>query len=146
MKDKLILFGWITGLLLLTSVILFLSQPALTFNLMRSVNNVFSNNNDQRKLTAHIPTKTGKAEIFGYWYKMNNSENKMFVFTTFQDGILVPLGAIVSTNGYVNEVLPLSAHAEQIFDAMPKSILQMYISRIQDAAQINFSSSGGSRR
>lgn len=146
MKDKLILFGWITGLLLLTSVILFFSQSALTFNLMRSVNNVFLNNSDPRRLSAYIPTKTGKTEIFGYWYTMYNSEKKMFVFTTFQDGILVPLGAVVSTGGDVDEVLPLSAHAVQIFDAMPKSVLQMYISRIQDAALINFSTSGGRRR
>jgi len=146
MKDKLILFGWIIGLLLITSVILFLSQSALTSNLMRSVNNIFFNNNDPRRLSAYLPTKTGKTEIFGYWYKMYNTEDKMFVFTTFQDGILVPLGAIVSTNGNVDEVFPLSAHAEQIFEAMPKSVLQMYIYRIQDAAYINFSASGGTRR
>jgi len=146
MKDKLILFGWIAGLLLLTSVILFFSQPTLAFNLMRSVNNVFINNNDSRKLSAYLPVKTGKAEIFGYWYTMYNSANKMFVFSTFQDGILVPLGAVVSPNGDVDEVLPLSAHAEQIFEAMPKSVLQMYIYRIQDAAYINFSASGGARR
>jgi hypothetical protein len=146
MKDKLILFGWITGLLLLISVVLFFSQPALAFNLLRSVNNVFENKNDSRRLSVYLPVKTGKAEIFGFWYTMYNSSNKMFVFTAFQDGILVPLGAVVSSNGNVDEVLPLSAHAEQIFDAMPKSVLQMYIYRIQDAAHINFSASGGTRR
>jgi hypothetical protein len=145
MKDKLILFGWIAGLLLLASVILFFSQPALAFNLMRSVNNVFIHNNDSRRLSAYLPAKTGKAEVFGYWYTMYNSANKMFVFTTFQDGILVPLGAVVTPHGDVDEVLPLSAHAEQIFDAMPKSVLQMYIYRIQDAAHINFSAPQGAR-
>jgi len=138
MKDKLILFGWIAGLLLLASVIWILVQPALTFNLMRTVNNVLINNNDSRRISTYLQTKPGKAEIFGYWYTIFNSTNKFFVFTTFQDGILVPLGAVVSPDGDVSEILPLSAHAAQIFDAMPKSVLQMYVDRIEDAAYINF--------
>jgi hypothetical protein len=138
MKDKLILFGWIAGLLLFVCVLWILVQPALTFNLMRTVNNVLINNNDPRRVSVYLQTKPGKAEIFGYWYTMFNSANKFFVFTTFQDGILVPLGAVVSPNGDVSEILPLSAHAVQIFDAMPKSVLQMYVDRIEDAAYINF--------
>jgi len=138
MKDKLILFGWIAGLLLIVCVIWILVQPALTFNLMRTVNNVLVNNNDPRRISTYLQTKSGKAEIFGYWYTIYNSANKFFVFTTFQDGILVPLGAVVSPDGEVSEILPLSAHAAQIFDAMPKSVLQMYVNRIEDAAYINF--------
>ncbi len=138
MKDKLILLGWIVGLLLLVCVLWILVQPALTFNLMRTVNNVFINNNDSRRVSVHLQTKPGKAEIFGYWYTMYNSTNKFFVFTTFQDGILVPLGAVVSPDGEVGEILPLSAHAAQIFDAMPKSVLQIYVDRIEDSAYINF--------
>jgi len=138
MKDKLILLGWIAGLLLLVCVIWVLVQPALAFNLMRTVNSVLVNNNDSRRISVYLHTKPGKAEIFGYWYTMFNSTNKFFVFTTFQDGILVPLGAVVSSDGDVSEILPLSAHAAQIFDAMPKSVLQMYVDRIEDAAYINF--------
>jgi len=138
MKDKMILFGWIVGLLLLVCVIWILVQPSLTFNLMRTVNNVLISNNDSRRISAYLQTKSGRAEIFGYWYTMYNSTNKFFVFTTFQDGILVPLGAVVSPDGGVSEILPLSAHAAQIFDAMPKSVLQIYVNRIEDAAYINF--------
>jgi hypothetical protein len=138
MKDKLILLGWIAGLLLFVSLLWILVQPSLAFNLMRTVNNVLVSNNDSRRVSVYLQTKPGKAEIFGYWYTMYNSTNKFFVFTTFQDGILVPLGAVVSPDGEVSEILPLSAHAVQIFDAMPKSVLQMYVDRIEDAAYINF--------
>jgi len=143
MKDKLILLGWIAGLLLLISVIWFFVQPALTFNLMRTVNNVLINNNDPRRVSSYLQTKSGKAEIFGYWYTIYNSTNKLFVFTTFRDGILVPLGAVVSSNGAVSEIMPLSAHAAQIFDAMPKSVLQMYVDRIEDAAYVSFDGQKG---
>jgi len=138
MKDKLILLGWIAGLLLFVSLIWILVQPSLAFNLMRTVNSVFVSDNDSRRVSVYLQTKPGKAEIFGYWYTMYNSANKFFVFTPFQDGILVPLGAVVSPDGEVSEILPLSAHAAQIFDAMPKSVLQMYVDRIEDAAYINF--------
>jgi hypothetical protein len=143
MKDKIILLGWIAGLLLLISVIWISAQSALAFNLLRSVNNVLINNNDPRRVSEHLQAKTGRAEVFGYWYKIYNSTNKMFVFTAFHDGILVPLGAIVSSNGAVSEILPLSAHAVQIFEKMPKSVLQMYAKKIESAAYINFPESQG---
>lgn len=146
MKGKLILLGWIAGLLLLISVIWIFVQPSLAFNLMRTVNSVLINNNDPRRISTYLQAKPGKAEIFGYWYTIYNSTNKLFVFTTFRDGILVPLGAVVSSNGAVSEILPLSAHAAQIFDAMPKSVLQMYVDRIEAAAYINFDAQKGDAR
>jgi len=146
MKDKLILLGWIVGLLLLISVLWILVQPALTSNLLRTVNNVFASNNDPRRVSAVLHAKTGKADIFGYWYSMNNSANKIFVFTTFNDGILVPLGAEVAPDGSVKEVIPLSVHAEQVFNSIPKSVLRIYIEKIEDAAYMNFSAQQGAVR
>jgi hypothetical protein len=146
MKDKAILLGWITGLLLLISVIWIVTQRAQAFNLLRAVNSVFMNNNDSRRISEIIQVKAGKAEALGYWYQMYNSTDKMFVFTAFQDGILIPLGAVVTPNGIVSEILPLSAHAAQIFDTMPKSILKIYTNRIENAAHINFVSQKGASR
>jgi len=138
MKDKAILFGWIAGLLLLISILWILTQPVQAFHLLRAVNNVFMYNDDARRVSQFIHTKAGKTEALGYWYTMYNSNDKMFIFTAFQDGILIPLGAIVSPNNTVSEILPISAHAEQIFDKLPKSILQIYSDRIENAARVNF--------
>jgi hypothetical protein len=143
MKDKLILLGWIAGLLLLISVLWILVQPALTSNLMRTVNTVFASNNDSRRVSAVLHPKTGRTDIFGYWYTLNNSANKLFVFTIFNDGILIPLGAEVAPDASVKEILPLSAHAEQVFDSIPKSVLRIYIEKIEDAAYVNFSAQQG---
>jgi len=143
MKDKAVFFGWIAGLLLLISVLWILLQSAQAFHLLRAVNNVFMYNDDVRRVSQFIHTKTGKTEALGYWYSMYNSDDKMFIFTAFQDGILIPLGAIVSPNGTVSEILPLSAHAEQIFEKLPKSILQIYSGRIENAARVIFSTSQG---
>jgi len=133
LKEKAILLGWITGFLLLISLLWIATQGVQTNILMRSVNNTFINNNDTRRVSGHIHQKTGSAGLFGYWYLMSNSKDKMFVFTVFQDGILIPLGAVVTEDNSVTEIIPLSAHAIQVFDALPKSILQLYISRIESA-------------
>jgi hypothetical protein len=131
LKDKAILLGWIFGLLMIISVIWIISQPAHAFNLLRTVNNVFINNNDSRRISKYMPIKQGKASQLGYLYSMYNSSGYFFVFTVFQDGILVPLGAVISDNGSVEEIIPLSAHAVQIFDKIPESILQIHIRRIE---------------
>jgi len=146
MKDKIILLGWIVGLMLLISVLWVLTQPVQAFYLLRTVNNILIYNNDSRRISKFLQTKAGKTEALGYWYLMYNSTDKMFVFTAFQDGILIPLGAIVSPNCTVDEILPLSAHAVQIFDKIPKSVLQMYVNRIEAAALINFIAPHGAGR
>ncbi|MDR0464035.1 MAG: hypothetical protein LBG94_02845 [Treponema sp.] len=135
-RDKAILTGWIAGLLILISLLWTLTQGLQTRYLLRTVNSVFVNSNDTRRITAPLQIKTGKADLLGYWYQMYNSPDIMFVFTIFKDGILIPAGAIVSANnGRVDEIIPLSAHAAQVFDDLPGSILQMYISRIEEVSR-----------
>ena len=133
MKDKAILLAWIAGLLLLISILWILTQPLQTTHLLRTINNVLVHNNDSRRLVSLLQQKTQRPGLFGYWYSMYNSTDQMFVFMVFQNGILVPLGAVVTANGIVDEVIPLSSHARHAFGEMPDSILQRYINRIETA-------------
>jgi len=134
LKDKAVLLGWIAGLLMLISLIWILSQNIQAHYLLRSINDVFISNDDERRVIGLLQKKHGKTVPMGYWYSMYNNKENMFVFTVFKDGILIPLGAIVSDNGNVQEIIPLSAHAVQVFNSLPKSILQIYIKRIEAAA------------
>ncbi|MDR0501848.1 MAG: hypothetical protein LBH16_00855 [Treponema sp.] len=133
LKDKAIFLGWIMGLLIIISLVWILTQPAQANYLLRSVNNILLTAGDSRRLVSYTPKPGGKAQLMGYWYLMNNAE-RMFVFACFQDGILVPVGAVVSDNGKVSEIIPLSSHAVQVFDFIPQSILQMYVTRIESAS------------
>jgi len=137
MKDKAVLFGWIIGLLILISMLWIFTQGLQTHYLLRTVNNVMIYKNDSRRLSGYVQQRQGRAGPLGYWFTITNSTDYMFVFSVFQDGVLVPLGAVVSADGMVKEVVPLSAHAIQIFDDMPKSILQIYINRIEQTALLN---------
>jgi len=130
-KDKMVLFGWITGILILISIIWISTQTIQTKYLIQSVNKMFVNINDSRRVTEYIPKKFSKIGLMGYWFSMSNTSSQMFVFTVFMDGILVPLGAFVSVNGNVEDIMPLSSHAVQVFESIPQSILQIYIERIE---------------
>ena len=130
-KDKAILSGWIIGILILVSLIWIFSQSIQSLYLMRTVNNVLININDSRRVSDFIPQRNEKAGLFGYMFSIYNSEKKMYVFTVFQDGILVPIGAVISTDGIVEEIIPLSSHAQQIYSSLPKNMLQMYINKIE---------------
>ncbi len=132
-KDKSIFLGWVLLLLFLMSFIWIILQPLQKHNLLRSVNRVFIENEDTRRITAGVEQKRGKSDLLGYWYSMFNSSDKMFVFAVMQDGILIPLGAEVSSDGIVSDIIPLSAHAKQVIDKLPRNILQIYITRIETA-------------
>jgi len=137
MKNKAIIFGWVMGFLLFLSLIWILSQPLQKRYLLMAINNVLIAKGDARRVVAYKDVNDGKAGLFGYWFMLNNSPNSMFVFASFQDGILVPLGAVVSDNGSVEDIIPLSDHAAQIADKLPASVLQLYITRIEAAALAN---------
>jgi len=136
-KNKAIIFGWVAGLLFFLSLIWILSQPLQKYYLLRTINNVLISSGDSRRITDYKGANNEKNGLFGYWFLMYGSEGKMFVFAAFQDGILVPLGAIVSDNGSVDDIIPLSVHAMQIADKLPMSVLQVYIARIEAAALAN---------
>jgi hypothetical protein len=135
LKEKAVFFGWIAGLLLFISMLWIFTQPLQAFHILRSVNNVFINANDSRRVTEYLPHKSNKAGLLGYWFSMHDGQNNFFVFTFFKDGTLVPLGAVVSPQNTVEEIIPLSAHAQQVFDTLPQSILTMYAKRIEGSAR-----------
>jgi len=141
-KDKAILAAWITGIILLISMLWIFTHGVQASYLMRSVNKVFDNNNDTRRAVSYIQQKSDNAGLIGYWYSMVNTTDKLFVFTVFNDGILVPLGAVVSAEGKVNEIMPLSAHAVHIFDSLPEIIIQMYSNRIEASVSGSFTAGG----
>jgi hypothetical protein len=132
-KDKAVFFGWIFLFLFLITLLWSLSQPLLKHNLLRAVNNILIASNDSRRITDFSGKEAGGTNPLGFWYSMHTSSEKMFVFAVFQDGVLVPLGAIVSDNGKVVEVIPLSAHAVNVMDKLHEGLLQIYITRIEAA-------------
>ena len=137
LQNKAISLGWAIGLLFFLSLLWILTQPVQKHYLLRTINNVLIANGDSRRVTDYKGVKDGKTGLFGYWFLMYDSPGSMFVFAAFQDGILIPLGAVVSADGAVEDIIPLSDHAAQITDKLPASVLQVYVTRIEAAALSN---------
>jgi hypothetical protein len=149
-RDRLILAGWIAGLLAATVLLWALTRPLQARCILQAVNRGFVVSGDSRRLNAVIARPAGKSSLLGYWYSMYNSTERMFVFGAIQDGILVPCGAVVSDSGEVTEIIPLSAHAGQVLENMPQSVLGIYAHRIEAAlrgrSSRGFMSPGRGRR
>ena len=134
-KDRAVFAGWIAGLLIAVAMLWILTQPLQARYLLRTVNRVFIAEGDSRRLSAQTARPGGKSSLPGYWYSMLNSTDRMFVFGAIQDGILVPCGAVVSANGEVTEIIPLSAHARQVLGNMPQGIMRMHARRIEQGGR-----------
>ena len=136
-KDRAVSFGWIAGLLIIVSLLWIFTQPLQTHYLLRTVNRTFITAGHPHRVTVPL-TQNGKSSfLLGYWFSMLNTADRMFIFVLMRDGILVPLGARVSANGIVEEIIPLSAHAVESMESIPHSVTRMYVRRIEAAVKRN---------
>jgi hypothetical protein len=131
-REWAVFFGWIAGLVLIGGTVWFLTQPVRDRMLMNSVNRILARENGAL-LSAPLaaPLSSGRADPLGSWYGLENSNDVFFVFTLMRDGPLALWGARVSPGGKVEEILPLSGHARQIFADLPRGMLLTYIHRIE---------------
>lgn len=134
LKDKALFFGWIGGLVLIGAVAWTLSRPVLFLYLGRSVNQTMVSSGESLRLSAEQPLPPVKQSPLGVWYSIENSNDLFFVFPVFQDGILCLCGARLSPENTVSEIIPVSAHASQVFNRLPPGILKIYVRRIENSA------------
>jgi hypothetical protein len=134
-REGAIFLGWICGLIFLGGLIWFLTRPALSRFLMPPVNQVLAQCEEPLRLEAPLSLfrLPGASTPLGRWYSLEKSGDLLFIFALMRDGPLALCGARVSPEGKVEEILPLSAHAEQVLSTLPQGILLTYIHRIETA-------------
>jgi len=134
-KDRLILLGWIAGLLLAASLAWSLSFPYRADSLMKSVNNALEAGGDTRIIVSHLPRRFARPSPLGIWYRLYESDSLFFVFVIMHEGILVPCGVEVNGEGKAVDIVPLGNHARQVIDRIPQGVIQVYIRRVESAAK-----------
>lgn len=134
LKGRAAFLGWIAGLLLAGMLLWSLTQSLQARGLLRAVNKVLVSLEDSRRLSGPLGRRPISANPMGVWYSMLGSGAHMFVFAIMWDGILIPCGALVSPQGTVEELLPLTEHARRLLDQLPQSVVQMYVRRIEAAS------------
>jgi hypothetical protein len=133
-KDRLILFGWIAGLLLAAALIWSLSFNYRAAALARSVNRALDAADDARVIDSILPRSFAKSSPMGFWFRLDESDSLFFVFVIMNEGVLVPCGVEIDRTGKAVDVVPLGSHARQVIERIPQGIIQIYLRRIESAA------------
>ena len=134
LKDRLLFIGWIGGLVLMGSLLWILSKPILSSYLQRSVNQSMEASGLSVRISAAQSLPPVKQIPLGMWYSVYPTGDLFFVFPVFQDGVLDICGAILSPENKVTQIVPVSAHACQVYGRIAPGIISMYTRRIENAA------------
>ena len=134
LKNRVIFLGWIAGLVLAASLLWSFSFSFRLTCLMRVTNKILISMNDERRLSIPLHYAAKGPVSLGCWYSLAESDSSFFVFTVMREGILVPCGAEISAEGKVTEIIPLGSHARQVMDRIPRTLMQIYVHRIESAA------------
>jgi len=143
LKDRLILVGWIAGLLVAASLAWSLSFPYRSALLMRSVNKAIEAAGDPRIVSSPLPKGFSRHTLMGLWYRLYESDSSFFVFVIMNEGILVPCGVEITKEGKAVGIVPLGNHARQIIGRIPRGVIQVYLRRIESASSGGASYGGG---
>jgi len=131
LKDRLILMGWIAGLLLAASLAWSLSFSYRSAFLMRSVNKALEAAGDARVISSPLPRGGTRHALMGFWYRLSESDSSFFVFVIMNEGILVPCGVEIAEDGKAAGIVPLGSHARQVIGRIPQGVIQVYLRRIE---------------
>ena len=134
-KDRLILLGWIAGLLIAASLAWTLSFSYRSAFLMRSVNRALEAAGDTRVISSPLPRGGTRPALMGFWYRLKESGSSFFVFVIMNEGILVPCGVEISKDGKAVDIVPLGSHARQLIGRIPQGVIQVYIRRVEAAGK-----------
>jgi hypothetical protein len=139
-KDRAVLVAWIAGLVLIASLLWFLSFPFRSTCLMNATNKILASmNNDgsgapPKLLSAPLLRPFRGSAPLGCWYRVSDSNSLFYVFVLMNGGILVPCGAEINEEGKIGGIIPLGNHARQVIGRIPPNLIQAYASRIESSA------------
>jgi len=138
-KDRLILLGWIAGLLLAASLAWSLSYNYRAASMTGSLNKALAAAGDKRIISSPLPGRSAKPAPaahapMGLWYGLEESDSLFYVFVIMNEGILVPCGVEIDKAGKAVGIVPLGGHARQVIGRIPPGVMRVYLRRIESAA------------
>jgi hypothetical protein len=131
LRSAAVFLEWTAGLFAAGLLLWSLTQPLRDRLLMKAVNRVFTSQGETRLIGGSIPPPRGGERLFGTWYSLIDDSRNLFVFPVMSDGILAPYAAFVDGGGKVEDVVPLSFHAEQFMPRFRRELMGIYVRRIE---------------
>ncbi|MDR1324472.1 MAG: hypothetical protein LBK00_00365 [Treponema sp.] len=130
-KDITFLAAWIALIVLLGGVLWLFTQNLRYSCLLKSVNTALESVGDTQRLE-RIPSNLSKHNSLGFWYYEESSQNRAFVFSIMDDGILQPCLAWVSPEGSVIEIFFLQRNVRDV-TRFSQGIINVYKQRIEQS-------------
>jgi hypothetical protein len=127
--------AWIGGLVL-TGILLWALTGSLRSQIIvRSANKVLERSDVPHRLDKAIGAlgKPGRAMQLGFWFTLRNSGGRAVVFPLMTGPNTAAAMALLSPEGKVESLVPLSTGAAQLFEGLPAGTVQLYIRRAEEA-------------
>jgi hypothetical protein len=136
LKNTAVRAAWVLGLLLAGWLLWSLTEGPRDRELGRRVNRTLSIRGETFALSA-TPLKNRHTLPLGTEFALLEGGGEgaqvgsFLVFPLVSGGTALSCGALIDPQGQVERLIPLGAHAEQIFERIPAGILNVYIRRIE---------------
>jgi hypothetical protein len=128
-----VFLAWIGGIILLGGLLWFFTQPVRNRALIRSVNRILAASEAPWRLEAALSPwgMPGRASQLGTWVTLDDPEVRGVVFPVISDGLLSSCLAVLSPQGQVEALIPLSGHARRTLDSISPGALGIYVRRVE---------------
>jgi hypothetical protein len=125
--------AWVGGIMLLGGLLWFLTQPVRHGAIIRSANRILAASGEPRRLETVLSPwrKPGRATQLGLWFSLAGSGERALIFPVVSDGVLASCLAVLSPEGRIRTLIPLSGHARRVFAFIPSGVLGLYARRIE---------------
>ncbi|MDR2630833.1 MAG: hypothetical protein LBC60_07925 [Spirochaetaceae bacterium] len=138
-KEVGILGGWLLGIFLLGGLLWYGTQGARATVMIRAVNMVLEAREDPRRLQAPLFPRLIPEQ--GNWFSLVDARGRAVVFSVITDGTLVSFAAMLSPEGKVEDLVPLTGNSLRMADRLSPETMRVYVRRIE-AAEFRLSSRG----
>jgi hypothetical protein len=103
--------------------------------MMSSVNSLLARSDSPYRLDRQIGAlgRPGRAMQMGSWFTLKNSSNRAVVFPLIAGTNIAAVLVLLSPEGKVESLVPLSINAAQLFERLPAGAIQLYIRRAEEA-------------
>jgi hypothetical protein len=130
-KEPGIFGGWLLGIFLLGGLLWYYTQDVRARVMIRSVNLVLEAQDEPRRLQDPlIPRLTPEQ---GIRFSLVNAQGLAVVFSIISDGAFVPFAAMISPEGKVEKLVPLTGNSLRMADRLPRETIAIHIRRIEAA-------------
>ena len=135
LRDLGILLGWIAALIFAGGLLWVLTQPVRAGLLLRSANRVLAFTQEPYRLESAIPPwgVTGRVSQLGVWYTLVNTGGRGVIFPMIINGSSASFLAILSPEGSVDSLVPLSGNSVKAFKELSPAVRSMYIRRLEES-------------